>query len=311
MIHLPFIRQATLQSRTFCKCGAAIMFALFSYCDVSADIVVIQRESFGQVGVFAGSGGAMDSSSNSNSLTSLAGLFSFNDSFSAAITDGHPLANGAANSFGGINIQDNVVQTSSSKLILFGSRSSNGSAQWVNGTGTANSTQQQEFRVRFQVTDVDVNYSLTGMFSPGDANGVHSIRLYRPFTANEFFDIDSAGPLNESGVLLAGRTYEFRLLFNDQFGASAGNPGPNAAASSIDFEFSVSSVAVLGDANGDGALSNGDIAAFVLALTNPVAYLAMFPDADPDVVLDMNNDGVFDNSDIAGFVAALTGGGTK
>ena len=64
---------------------------------------------------------------------------------------------------------------------------------------------------------------------------------------------------------------------------------------------------VLGDANGDGAFNNLDIASFVLALTNPVAYQAMFPDVDPNVVLDMNGDGVFDDSDIASFVAALTG----
>ena len=63
----------------------------------------------------------------------------------------------------------------------------------------------------------------------------------------------------------------------------------------------------LGDANVDGVLSNLDIAPFVLALTNPVAYQAMFPDVDPNVVLDMNGDGGFDNADIAGFVAALTG----
>jgi hypothetical protein len=64
---------------------------------------------------------------------------------------------------------------------------------------------------------------------------------------------------------------------------------------------------VLGDANGDGVFSNLDIASFVLALTDPTAYQAKFPDMDPDLVLDMNQDGVFDNLDIAEFVAALTG----
>ena len=65
------------------------------------------------------------------------------------------------------------------------------------------------------------------------------------------------------------------------------------------------SAVVLGDANGDGILNNLDIGAFVLALTNPVAYQAMYPDVDADVVLDMNDDGVFDNLDISGFVSAL------
>ena len=67
------------------------------------------------------------------------------------------------------------------------------------------------------------------------------------------------------------------------------------------------SVLILGDANDDGVLNNLDINSFVLALTNPVQYQAMFPNVDPDVVLDMNDDGVFDNLDIAGFVDALTG----
>ena len=64
---------------------------------------------------------------------------------------------------------------------------------------------------------------------------------------------------------------------------------------------------ILGDANDDGVLNNLDIAWFVLALVDPSAYQAMFPDVDPDVVLDMNGDGVFNNLDIAGFVAALLG----
>ena len=67
----------------------------------------------------------------------------------------------------------------------------------------------------------------------------------------------------------------------------------------------------LGDANGDGTFNNQDIASFVLALTNPVAYQTMFPDIDPDVVLDMNGDGEFDNMDIADFVEALTGGDSR
>ncbi len=68
---------------------------------------------------------------------------------------------------------------------------------------------------------------------------------------------------------------------------------------------------VLGDANGDGVLSNFDIAPFVQALTDPAAYQTEFPDADPDCMLDMNRDGVFSNLDIADFVAALTGGGAN
>ncbi len=68
---------------------------------------------------------------------------------------------------------------------------------------------------------------------------------------------------------------------------------------------------ILGDANGDGVFNNADIASFVLALTNSVAYQAMFPNVNLDEVLDMNGDGVFNNGDIASFVAVLTGGGRR
>ncbi len=90
---------------------------------------------------------------------------------------------------------------------------------------------------------------------------------------------------------------------------SAHNDDDNGEASGSAYVFDISScVIVLGDANDDGVFNNGDIASFVLALTNPDAYQAMFPDVDPNVVLDMNGDGAFNNGDIAAFVAALTGG---
>ena len=62
---------------------------------------------------------------------------------------------------------------------------------------------------------------------------------------------------------------------------------------------------LLGDANGDGVVSNLDITGFSLALFNRPMYELMYPDSDPDVVLDMNNDGFFSNLDIGGFAAAL------
>ena len=71
---------------------------------------------------------------------------------------------------------------------------------------------------------------------------------------------------------------------------------------------SVATASDLGDANGDGSFNNLDIAPFVMALTNPKIYGAMYPNVDPDVKLDMNGDGVFDNLDISGFVAALVSG---
>ncbi len=61
-----------------------------------------------------------------------------------------------------------------------------------------------------------------------------------------------------------------------------------------------------GDMNCDGSVDNGDIDAFVLALTDPVAYVAAFPDCDINLA-DVNNDDSVDNGDIDAFVALLTG----
>lgn len=64
-----------------------------------------------------------------------------------------------------------------------------------------------------------------------------------------------------------------------------------------------------GDLNRDGEFTNGDISAFVLALTDPQAFQNRYPDVDPNLVGDFNADRVLTNGDIAGFVATLTGSG--
>ena len=61
-----------------------------------------------------------------------------------------------------------------------------------------------------------------------------------------------------------------------------------------------------GDLNGDGAVTNGDISAFVMALIDPTAFASAFPDVDPDEAGDFSGDGLLTNGDIAGFVDALT-----
>lgn len=62
-----------------------------------------------------------------------------------------------------------------------------------------------------------------------------------------------------------------------------------------------------GDMNQDGAVTNGDIALFVLALTAKADYDAMFPGMTADIVGDLNGDGSLTNGDIAGFLELLTG----
>jgi len=68
---------------------------------------------------------------------------------------------------------------------------------------------------------------------------------------------------------------------------------------------------LLGDMNGDGVVNNFDINAFELALANPSAYLAEYPNmTNYQAVGDINGDGAFNNFDISAFEALLTGSGS-
>ena len=67
-------------------------------------------------------------------------------------------------------------------------------------------------------------------------------------------------------------------------------------------------IGLVGDMNTDGGLDTGDVAPFVLALTDPQAYQDQFG-IDPARVGDVNQDGSFDTGDVAPFVQRLIGGG--
>ncbi len=62
----------------------------------------------------------------------------------------------------------------------------------------------------------------------------------------------------------------------------------------------------VGDMNCDGSINNGDIDAFVLAISDAAGYAAAFPDCDI-MLADVNADGFVNNGDIDAFVALLSG----
>ncbi len=64
---------------------------------------------------------------------------------------------------------------------------------------------------------------------------------------------------------------------------------------------------VLGDMNLDGVVDAGDVAAFVLALTDPEAYRDIHG-ISPALMGDVNQDGTFDTGDVAPFVHRLIHG---
>ena len=63
---------------------------------------------------------------------------------------------------------------------------------------------------------------------------------------------------------------------------------------------------LLGDMNLDGSVDAGDVAAFVMALSDPAAYEAQYG-ITPDFVGDINRDNAFDTGDVAAFVELLVG----
>lgn len=67
---------------------------------------------------------------------------------------------------------------------------------------------------------------------------------------------------------------------------------------------------IVGDMNGDGSLTNADISAFTLALTNRTRYIQDHADLNADYIGDFNGDHQLTNDDIAGFVQSLTTGET-
>lgn len=228
---------------------ATLFAAVLSLClgslAAAGTLTITERESSAGNSLFAGSAGAVDQSDASDNTAALTGAFSFGDSNSVAITEANPFSNGAASASGSISAADNVVQSSLSTLSVTASRVANGTANHFSGTGSAFSRQSQEVRVRFTVNGDDAMYTLTGSFDPGIITTLigeaHSVRLYRPFTANVLVDVDTAATLNESGLLLAGLTYELRIRVNDRNAASADSPSATDA-SNFNLQFNVVSV---------------------------------------------------------------------
>ncbi|QDV42273.1 Endonuclease/Exonuclease/phosphatase family protein [Stieleria neptunia] len=89
------------------------------------------------------------------------------------------------------------------------------------------------------------------------------------------------------------------------FTISSSDPTFNAL-STTPVDVQITDNNVLGDMNGDGQVDNLDIAAFAMALSDPVAYAQAYPGLDPEILGDFDDDGYLTNLDIAGFAALLS-----
>ncbi len=213
----------------------------------SAGIITItERESRGNLSLFAGSGGAVDQYANEDVKADLTGAFGFGDSWDVAIDESQPYSLGTAGAIGSISVSDNVTQVSPGTLVLTATRSASGAASVISGASNASSTQGQTFRVRFTTGADPVNYTLTGDFDPGAITGVigdaRTISLRRPFTANHPVLIETAmSGIYETGTLPANQTWEFFVKMTDMTIANAGSPYA-ADSSSLDITLTLTSV---------------------------------------------------------------------
>lgn len=70
----------------------------------------------------------------------------------------------------------------------------------------------------------------------------------------------------------------------------------------------VYSITIVGDLNGDGRVDQLDVSPFVLALTDPDAYAAQYPDLDPLLLGDIDASGALNCDDVKAFLDLLVGG---
>ena len=111
----------------------------------------------------------------------------------------------------------------------------------------------------------------------------------------------AAGPLHAASIDAAGTEVgagQFATAYSaseEQTVTYTGAPGPASSG-------------LLGDMNHDSVVDVGDVSVFVLALTDPTSYEALYG-IGPALVGDINQDGAFDAGDVAGFVHLLINGG--
>ncbi|MGH6958864.1 MAG: hypothetical protein ACREE7_00120, partial [Dongiaceae bacterium] len=136
------------------------------------------------------------------------------------------------------------------------------------------------------------------------------------FPAQPRMAIDAAGRVYfTNGGFSLGRFYSFNADLTERWSLPVQNVnigGPTIGQGGIVAVCGIGTQVLAfrtfqpGDLNCDGAVNNFDIDPFVLALLDPAAYAAAYPDCDIDLA-DVNGDGVVNNFDIDPFVELLLG----
>ena len=136
-------------------------------------------------------------------------------------------------------------------------------------------------------------------------------RLYLPGAVNEWSSAQASFDVDWDGFDQPITAIESILIEYQIEGLSG--PRPDRVAWIDDFRISTIGEEpdlLPGDMNLDGVVDTGDVAPFVLALTDSAGYMGQFGVDEATMIAlgDINQDGVFDTGDVAPFVELLVGG---
>ena len=135
--------------------------------------------------------------------------------------------------------------------------------------------------------------------------GLNDNRRGRVLLDNMSLSVSLIGDLDESGAWDENDL----VLLHQNFGNPAFDVDGDGDCDTDDRDFLLNEIfgLVNGDANSDGVVNLLDVSDFILALSDPDAYEAIYPNSLPQYVNDFNYDGQLNLLDVNGFVNALAG----
>jgi hypothetical protein len=244
------------QSKLRIACAVLLIGGLAS---VSvAGITITERDTRAQNTLWVGSGGAVDQFEEElRENVELTGPFAFASSGDVSIVEGG-ISNGAGSANGSVSVLESISLSGDSVLTIETGRNSNGTAQHESGTANAYFTHNSETRLRFE-TDVPLFYEITGSFNPDPNANIAFLQLNRPFSTLTFFNFQEAqDEIEQSGIMPAGNTYQFRVRIRDQQNANAGNPSV-VGVNQYGVVLTIAPIACAADLDENGTVDLGDL----------------------------------------------------
>ncbi len=207
----------------------------------------------------------------------------------------HSIQAGASFTGGGTLINDEGVILSLHDEVELNVNLRNNGRLWLHQRATVDAPLENAGEISLTINGATAEFNdlLTTSGTFTSTNGVFRIGVgnYDPVRGDAFDLLDFATFVDQ------GHTFDLPAL----------TPGLAWDTSTFTTDGVLRVGLLIGDMNCDGAVTVGDINPFVLAITDPAAYTAQFPDCDIDAG-DCNSDGDITVGDINCFVALVTGG---